>query len=575
MIQQNIDADIPNYYRQQVETISQTLRTVNQKRQRIAWQRLLIVLITFAAVYQTWPIVPAWAIALQIVAGIALFLYVVSKDTDAKNEALNLQRLLEVNEKEISILNGHFDQYESGEAYLPPHHVYAQDLDILGNSSLYQYINRCTSQQGKQLLASRMLAPLPKPGVEREQEAIQELKGKTAFRQQLAASGAANPLRLATQQKLEKWVAGEMPYTQKKWDWLTLLYPVFTFGILALYMADVMVSGIFYALIFLCFLFAFSLSKKISPVYDALSDAANETETFYQQLQLIERESCSSKKLSTLQQQLKSENGNAASVEIVKLHAILNRFNVRLNTFAFYFVNTFLLWDLRQLRALIAWKQENASHLPVWFPAIAEWEVSSSLATLAFNQPAWCVPIISNDYFLLEGTEIGHPLLPKQNRVNNSFRLQGTGKVAVITGSNMGGKSTFLRSLGMNIVLALMGAPVCAQTFSVSATQLMSSMRIADNLAENTSTFYAELKKLKTIIEAVNRKEQVFILLDEILRGTNSFDRHTGSVALLRQLIQHNAVAVIATHDVELAKLEEEHRDAITQLSFRCTGRRQ
>lgn len=148
------------------------------------------------------------------------------------------------------------------------------------------------------------------------------------------------------------------------------------------------------------------------------------------------------------------------------------------------------------------------------------------------------------------------------------FDLQGKPKIGLITGSNMAGKSTFLRSLGVNMVLAQMGAPVCVKNFLLSPARLMSSMRIADNLAENTSTFYAELKKLKTIIEAVDRHEPVFILLDEILRGTNSFDRHKGSEALIAQLIRQKAVAVIATHDVALAKLETHYPEAIENYHF-------
>jgi DNA mismatch repair ATPase MutS len=159
-------------------------------------------------------------------------------------------------------------------------------------------------------------------------------------------------------------------------------------------------------------------------------------------------------------------------------------------------------------------------------------------------------------------------LLPAEQRVTSSFGINGQGKIALVTGSNMAGKSTFLRSLGVNVLLAQTGAPVCAETFVLSPVKLMSSMRIADNLAENTSTFYAELKKLKTIIEAVKRHEPVFILLDEILRGTNSLDRHTGSAALMKQLIKEHAVAVIATHDVALAKLENEYPTAIQNYHF-------
>jgi DNA mismatch repair ATPase MutS len=234
----------------------------------------------------------------------------------------------------------------------------------------------------------------------------------------------------------------------------------------------------------------------------------------------------------------------------------------------FLFLNAFLLWDVRQIIALNKWKHKNRQQLPNWYQLIAEMEVLNSLATTHFNYPEWAIPDFSSEHFTLEAQNLGHPLIQQRQRISSDFSLKGQGKVALVTGSNMAGKSTFLRSLGVNIVLAQMGSPVCANGFIVSPNKLMSSMRIADNLAENTSTFYAELKKLKTIIEAVNRHEPVFILLDEILRGTNSLDKHTGSEALIRQLIKHEAIAVLATHDVELAKLEKEFPGSLENYHF-------
>jgi DNA mismatch repair ATPase MutS len=192
-----------------------------------------------------------------------------------------------------------------------------------------------------------------------------------------------------------------------------------------------------------------------------------------------------------------------------------------------------------------------------WFHTLAEMEALCSLATLRFNNPTWCFPVFSSKPGTLITTALGHPLIEHRKRVCNDFSTGGTGQLSLITGSNMAGKSTFLRSAGINIVLAMMGAPVCASSFELYPVQACSSMRISDNLEESTSTFYAELKKLKYIIDAVNRGETIFILLDEILRGTNSADRHAGSKALIRQLLLHKATGMIATHDLELAKMAD------------------
>jgi Mismatch repair ATPase (MutS family) len=228
----------------------------------------------------------------------------------------------------------------------------------------------------------------------------------------------------------------------------------------------------------------------------------------------------------------------------------------------------FLLWDLRLIILLNVWKKRNQLQISEWFSVIAEMEVTISLASVVYNEPDWCFPEVDEKYFHFNASAIGHPLIPAVNRVTNDFSMEGIGKVVMITGSNMAGKSTFLRSLGINTVLALMGAPVCARRMNLSDMKLISSMRVADNLAENSSTFYAELKKLQYIIESVNRKEKVFILLDEVLRGTNSTDRHKGSRALVRQLLQSGAIAVLATHDTELALTESALNPSVTNYHF-------
>jgi DNA mismatch repair ATPase MutS len=240
------------------------------------------------------------------------------------------------------------------------------------------------------------------------------------------------------------------------------------------------------------------------------------------------------------------------------LKKILDRLDYRLNPVVFIPLSAFLCWDLQQILSLEKWKAENRYNITAWFESLAHAEALCSLGALAFNHPEWSIPVLTDEEAVFSADNMGHPLIPKEKRVDNSFSTTGTNQLSLITGSNMAGKSTFLRSAGVNIVLAMAGAPVCAQRLTLSPMKVMSSMRVNDNLEESTSTFYAELKKLKEIIEAVYRNEKVFLLLDEILRGTNSADRHTGSAALLKQLIQHNATGMIATHDLELAKLAVE-----------------
>jgi hypothetical protein len=560
--------EVTGYYQQKIDTYNQSLSILKKKRSNIAWIRLGVVLITIVTVFLIRQD-SSWLITASIIAGIALFLTAVSTDLKNKDQIDNTARLIAINEEEIEIIKGNYLTREDGKQFEPSTHPYANDLDIFGTASLYQYINRCNSEQGTRLLAANLLAPQTKENILSQQEAVKELRTKTDWHQQFRSTGIINPITLATEQKINTWLKESIsPFTASYWQWLVHIYTVITIASGVLYALDVLPYRFFYLLVVLFAIFAFSLSRKVNTTWLLLSKVVAPVNTLYQQLHWLEKESFNSIPIITIKNSIKSKQGAHASGEILLLKKILDKFDFRMNVFVFFFVNIFLLWDVRQMLALNKWKKNNASNVNNWFRAIAQMEVSVSIATLAFNKPNWCVPEIVEDHFTFEGVAIGHPLIAEEKRVDNDYKMQGIGQVSLITGSNMGGKSTFLRSVGVNIVLALAGAPVCAASFIISPVKLMSSMRIADNLAESTSTFYAELKKLQTIIEAVNRKEKLFILLDEILRGTNSLDKHTGSEALIKQLIKQKAVAILATHDVELTKLESDFPQAITNYHF-------
>lgn len=438
---------------------------------------------------------------------------------------------------------------------------------IFSEKHLFQYINRCTAEQGKGRLAKNLLKAIVQNELILRQTAVKELAPKLDWRQQLQAFGSNAPLQLKTEKDITGWLASPAAI---KDSWKYIVY-IFTFASLSLTALTILnyLSVSAYGPIILFFtVLSFYLGRKATAVHAQLSDIVEEIDTVFQQVKHIEQENFNSETLQQLKQTLQTGSGNSGSAEIKSLKDILNRFDSRLNMVVIFFLNTFLLWDVRQLLALEKWKKRNETTAVQWFYVIGMMEVLSSLANLAYNHPRWYFPVWSDEHFTLSGKDIAHPLLREDVSVSNSFSMQGTGKVILITGSNMAGKSTFLRSLGTNIILAHIGAPVCASTFITSYVRLMSSMRIADNLAESTSTFYAELKKLETIIKAVNNRERVFILLDEILRGTNSLDKHTGSKAMIIQLIKESAVAVLATHDVELSELEKTYPDSLINYHF-------
>jgi len=564
--------NIPNsalaYYSNETASHQQVLNKWISKGRKIGWARFLIVLFTALALYSVWG--SGWVIEAAIpFAGITLFLKAVSMDIENRQKIENESRLLKIITNEIEVLKGNFSSLETGELFAPHQHPYAGDLDLFGQYSLYQYINRCQSEQGKRLLSLNLSEAQDKERILLQQDAVKELSRKNKWNHQFSAFGMSGQVTAISEKRIADWmIKPELHFTEPYWQMIIYIFPAITLSSILLYCTGAISLTYFNLSVVVFAVIAFSLSKKIHPTWKLLSNITGEIETLYQQLNWLEQESFSSSHINQLKTSLSYINTTNASTEIIQLKKILDRFDVRLNIYLFVFLNSFLLWDLRQFLALQKWKQNNSGIISHWFSVIAEMELSISLARLAFNQPDWCFPEISATYFTLEGKNIGHPLIASDTRVNNDYAIQGNARVDLITGSNMGGKSTFLRSIGVNIVLALMGGPVCAKSFSVYPAKLMSSMRIADNLAESTSTFYAELKKLQLIIEAVKRKETVFILLDEILRGTNSLDKHKGSEALIRQLIQQNTVAILATHDIELTQLQEQYPDSISNYHF-------
>jgi len=553
-------------YLQERSKYERLVQQLLKKQNQLGWTRLIIILVTIVASYLAIMNLGVWGWIVALV-GISVFLYIVSVDAANNEKLAEAKSLVSVNEVELQILNNQYFDRFNGVEYEPNTHPYAADVDVFGNASLYQYINRCETEQGKALLAMDFLALLDVDTILERHEAIIELQSLLEWRQRLQAAAKRTPINIALQLKIEQWLQDEeKPYADRKWKYIIQIYSVVTVG-LGLAAALGYIPGAVFSMIFLiCFIFSSSLSKKVIKPYIRLSGIVKEVDTLHELIHCIESGRFKSPKLQLLQRRLQTEN-RSASAAIKELKEILNRFDLRLNVFVFLFLNSFILWDVRLMRALNSWRENHKQLLPDCFTVIAEMEVLNSLAVLHFNQPDWTFPVFK-EYFTLEGSAIGHPLIPASKRVTSDFSLHGTGKIALVTGSNMAGKSTFLRSLGVNIILAQLGAPVCAKHFALSPMQLMSSMRIADNLAESTSTFYAELKKLEAIIKEVKQHKPLFILLDEILRGTNSLDRHIGSKALIRQLIKENAVAVIATHDVELTELEKEYKSAIENYHF-------
>jgi hypothetical protein len=366
-------------------------------------------------------------------------------------------------------------------------------------------------------------------------------------------------ITIATENTIRNWLSENNQFIHKPiWAIVRIVLPILALTMLGFFIADVLTYQQFLSGSAVFGLIAFSITRQVMPLYQKLNKISSQVDTLSNTISFIEHSSFKDNLLSSLQKYLRHHN-TTASRSIHQLNKIFARFDYRFNPLVFVPLNIFLLWDLQQVFQLEKWKEKNNQEVRHWFETLETYEALCSIGTLAFNHPHWCYPSLNVSQNQFSAKDLGHPLIDQSKSVTNDFSTTGKGQINIITGSNMAGKSTFLRAVGVNMVLGSMGAPVCATEMIFSPLRIMSSMRIKDNLEESTSTFYAEIKKLKSIIDAVKNNEPVFLLLDEILRGTNSHDRHTGSTALVRQLIADQTIGMVATHDLELASLAEQY----------------
>jgi ABC-type polar amino acid transport system ATPase subunit len=555
------------YYQQRVATLSTERKKIATRKNAIAWSRLAAI-VGAVLLFVLLKNINLIAAVVAAIICCAIFLRLVVVAINVAAQLNHIDHLIAINQQELETAAGRYYHLPDGKEHLPALHSYAYDLDIFGRASLFQFISRTTTQQGSSTLAHWLLQPATENEILQRQEAAKELAGLPEWSQHFEAHGKTRTITIATQQKIEQWLADKDDYFAKPiWKIIRWIGPVISLTVLGLYIADVIEYKVFFLCVFVIFLITGFITRKATPAYHTLGKIAPEIAALSALAKHIEEQSFQSGWLQQRQQFFTKENANA-SVVIKSLNGILSRLDYRLNPVAFIPLNIFLYWDLQQMLSFEKWKKNNAANVQEWFTAVGEMEAINSLAILHFNHPHWAFPQIKKEHGYFEVNELGHPLIAAAKVVRSSFGTSGEGKVAIITGSNMAGKSTFLRSVGLSLVMGQAGAPVNAKQAAFSPMKVMSTMRISDNLEESTSTFYAELKKLKDIIDAVNRHEKVYLLLDEILRGTNSLDRHTGSKALIKQLIQHQASGIIATHDLALAELIKEYPQSIANYHF-------
>lgn len=504
----------------------------------------------------------AWFLLMP--AGVLLFIFLVRFHAGSQQKRQYFQRLKVINENEAGALQGNLSVFPDGASRADTSHPFTYDLDIFGRNSIFQLINRTCCVSGEDLLAGNLAdIPAGTEGILKRQKAISELARLTDFRQHFMATGQGVTETPEETRQLYSWMAaGGSRINSPGIRLITYLFPAAAFLLLLLALTGVL-SHAYWVVCVLVNLFITGLFLgEINRIHAVVSGKHRLLEKFGLLLQHTGKQSFNDAFLESLRKE-----GLEAFGAIQRLAGTINFFDQRLNMVAGALLNGFLLSDLHCVMAIDRWRGRYSERMPSWLNSIFRMDELNSFANFAFNHPHYCYPVFHEASFI-EAEQLGHPLIPAGHCVTNDFSPRAGEKVVILTGANMSGKSTFLRSIGVNLVLAYAGAPVFASRFRCSLAGICSSMRVSDSLSEDTSYFYAELKRLSMIMDRLRSGEKLVILLDEILKGTNSADKLYGSTGLVEEFIGHDCFCMIATHDLELGKLEEKHPREVSNYCF-------
>ncbi|MBU2527277.1 MAG: DNA mismatch repair protein MutS [Bacteroidetes bacterium] len=489
--------------------------------------------------------------------------------------------LKKINESEVQRDICKLEEFNTGHQFSNQSHPYTSDLDIFGQHSIFQLINRTTTESGMTLLSKWLSEPASNSEINDRQKAIKELSQKFEWRQDFQASGMQFQNKKSDYNKLLDWVETPVVILKHLQIYIAavIILPLLLFINTHLFYVnlDSQMGLTYLSLVILVLLTIYIVLRKVKPQAEYIVETSTEnlkTLRGYRTLiNKIEGESFNSKKLQELQSILIKDKYSAHD-EINTICQILEFSHQRPikkipigGNYLYPLLNNFFLIDIYLIIGTEKWKTKNKAFLKSWAEAISEFEVINSFAGFYYSNPSYTFPEITenNNYVYFES--LGHPLINSNNRVCNDYQSDGYGDVIMITGSNMAGKSTFLRTVGVNIALALAGAPCCAKNGKVSNLKLFTSMRTQDNLEKGISSFYAELNRIEKMLKLIESNQNIFFLLDEMFKGTNSEDRHKGGFSLINQLSKLKTSGIIATHDIELAKLTE-NRKIVKNYSF-------
>ena len=566
---------IPTYfYSQQQNQYQERLDGSAQTYNTLSYARLGVFIMGIVLTYWAFKFSVGLGIAVGMVS-LGIFLYLVYIHDRLAQQRAYLKNLINICQKEQDALRGKTQLFDSGESYINPHHNYSFDLDIFGSGALFPALARTTTHLGRDQLAKELIAPSHKAeDIRALQQVVKELSASPEWGLEFEALGMQHEDDPKEVSDLINWIETPEYFSQHLgYRWLMYVLPSVLLVSLVIWVINLttgflpgFTGHIPLGLFLLNLGVVGSNSKRVNQQHSQVSKKSRILNKYSDLLQYIESRTFEAESLKIWQQQLSSE-GRTSSEAIARLGQIAYNFDQRLNMVAGVILNGLILWDLIWVKQLELWKIRYRDQLLPWFEVLGKVDARVSLGRWAFNHPEYCWPILAKNR-CLKAEGLGHPLLKKDTRIDNDISLGTDHDFLIITGANMAGKSTFLRTVGINLIMAQMGMPVCATKFVFYPMKVMTSMRTSDSLQDHESYFYAELKRLKRIIDRLKEDPGVFVIVDEMLRGTNSKDKHTGSLRFIVQLIQHQGMGLIATHDLSLGTLAEEYPQKVRNRCF-------
>ncbi|MEE4177835.1 MAG: hypothetical protein V2I46_10015 [Bacteroides sp.] len=570
-------------YSDNIKKLDAKLLKLSKLLNRISFLRLLIFIISSIILIYLFSLNLLTAILIVFPLLIISFGVTISHHNKKAFLKKHTALLKGINESEILREKGNLEEFNTGNKFINQNHPYTSDLDIFGQHSIFQLVNRTTTESGTILLSDWLSEPAPNNEILDRQNAIKELSPKLDWRQDFQASGMHYENQKSDYYKLLDWVEAPVVLLKYRRIYIAVAIILSVLSLLGLFFFLVTLNSpnryiyLSLSLLIIILLINNMILRKVKPIVEEIVETSQENlntlKGYRALINKIECESFKSKKLRQLQSVLK-QSKYSASHEINRLCSLLEFSQQRPikkipigGNYMYPLFNNFLLLDIYLIIGTEQWKSKNKAFLKSWAEVVSEFEVINSFAGFCYSNPSYTFPEITDKNNFLNFESLGHPLIHSNQRVCNNFHSEGQGNIVMITGSNMGGKSTFLRAVGVNLVLALAGAPCCAKFGQVTNLRLYTSMRTQDNLKKGISSFYAELSRIEKMLKLIESSHNVFFLLDEMFKGTNSEDRHKGGFSLINQISKLKTSGIIATHDIKLAKLSG-NKMLVTNYSF-------